>query len=254
MSQSDPFAARNRRSAQGCRPPALTVDTAMDVDMPEPHRLVNGDNLSPWPVSAKSNGSLQPSPIPHHLINQSLNISGGRTATPIYGHFTVNMHPEATMEDDHILPAYPSVPENGDVEKNGEKDWWRRRCLPSPISEDEDALVEQNNNFQSQSLSLPVSPPSADPYSGQTGAWPNISEPTTDDCAQNWKMVHTMEASTAATLRPCASSAASNFSKSAASTNQSSGSKKISFSMGYRADCDKCRRKVPGHYSHIIRS
>lgn len=22
--------------------------------------------------------------------------------------------------------------------------------------------------------------------------------------------------------------------------------------MGYRADCDKCRCKVPGHYSHII--
>jgi hypothetical protein len=21
--------------------------------------------------------------------------------------------------------------------------------------------------------------------------------------------------------------------------------------MGYRADCDKCRRRVPGHYSHI---
>ncbi|KAL4900505.1 hypothetical protein BDW74DRAFT_161530 [Aspergillus multicolor] len=28
--------------------------------------------------------------------------------------------------------------------------------------------------------------------------------------------------------------------------------KRLGFSMGYRADCDKCRRKVPGHYSHII--
>ena len=25
-----------------------------------------------------------------------------------------------------------------------------------------------------------------------------------------------------------------------------------SFSMGYRADCEKCRMKVPGHFSHII--
>ena len=24
--------------------------------------------------------------------------------------------------------------------------------------------------------------------------------------------------------------------------------------MGYRADCDKCRARVPGHYSHIVRS
>lgn len=27
---------------------------------------------------------------------------------------------------------------------------------------------------------------------------------------------------------------------------------KRSFSMGYRADCEKCRMKVPGHFSHIV--
>lgn len=27
---------------------------------------------------------------------------------------------------------------------------------------------------------------------------------------------------------------------------------KRSFSMGYRADCEKCRNQVPGHFSHII--
>ncbi|CZT48261.1 uncharacterized protein RSE6_08934 [Rhynchosporium secalis] len=30
------------------------------------------------------------------------------------------------------------------------------------------------------------------------------------------------------------------------------GGMKRSFSMGYRADCEKCRMKVPGHFSHII--
>jgi hypothetical protein len=29
---------------------------------------------------------------------------------------------------------------------------------------------------------------------------------------------------------------------------------KISFAMGYRVDCEKCQMKVPGHYSHIVRS
>ena len=24
-------------------------------------------------------------------------------------------------------------------------------------------------------------------------------------------------------------------------------------SMGYRADCDKCRARVPGHYTHVLR-
>lgn len=32
----------------------------------------------------------------------------------------------------------------------------------------------------------------------------------------------------------------------------SSGVMKRSFSMGYRADCEKCRQRVPGHFSHII--
>jgi hypothetical protein len=27
---------------------------------------------------------------------------------------------------------------------------------------------------------------------------------------------------------------------------------KKSFTMGYRTDCEKCRNKVPGHFSHII--
>lgn len=30
------------------------------------------------------------------------------------------------------------------------------------------------------------------------------------------------------------------------------GSIKRGFSMGYRSDCEKCRMKVPGHFSHII--
>ncbi|KAL9602746.1 MAG: hypothetical protein Q9219_001589 [cf. Caloplaca sp. 3 TL-2023] len=29
---------------------------------------------------------------------------------------------------------------------------------------------------------------------------------------------------------------------------------KMTISMGYRADCDKCRLKVPGHYNHLIRT
>lgn len=28
---------------------------------------------------------------------------------------------------------------------------------------------------------------------------------------------------------------------------------KASIAMGYRADCEKCQRRVPGHYSHIVR-
>jgi hypothetical protein len=27
---------------------------------------------------------------------------------------------------------------------------------------------------------------------------------------------------------------------------------KRGFSMGYRSDCEKCRMRVPGHFSHVI--
>ncbi|KAL8700726.1 MAG: hypothetical protein Q9201_005295 [Fulgogasparrea decipioides] len=29
---------------------------------------------------------------------------------------------------------------------------------------------------------------------------------------------------------------------------------KMTISMGYRADCDKCRMKVPGHYNHLVQA
>ena len=31
------------------------------------------------------------------------------------------------------------------------------------------------------------------------------------------------------------------------------GKEKVSLSMGYRADCEKCRSRVPGHWSHVVR-
>ena len=42
----------------------------------------------------------------------------------------------------------------------------------------------------------------------------------------------------------------SNTSRRAAVSEQGA---KVSFSMGYRADCEKCRTRVPGHYSHVIK-
>ncbi|KAL5361649.1 hypothetical protein BJX96DRAFT_87290 [Aspergillus floccosus] len=39
---------------------------------------------------------------------------------------------------------------------------------------------------------------------------------------------------------------------SQASTAKLGKKKKAPLAMGFRADCDKCRQKVPGHYSHII--
>ena len=39
----------------------------------------------------------------------------------------------------------------------------------------------------------------------------------------------------------------------AKSSRMSTGGGKTMLSMGYRADCEKCRTRVPGHYNHVIR-
>ncbi|KAI9833181.1 MAG: hypothetical protein M1819_003804 [Sarea resinae] len=37
------------------------------------------------------------------------------------------------------------------------------------------------------------------------------------------------------------------------SSREGEGKGKMVFSMGFRADCEKCRMRVPGHYSHVFR-
>ncbi|KAL1861921.1 hypothetical protein Plec18170_000745 [Paecilomyces lecythidis] len=243
--------AQNGRPSQLVpRPPALELDSAMDLDMAEAHPLAGGDNLSPWPVSARSYGSVQPSPIPQHLINQSLNISGGRTATPIYGHFTVNMNAEAMMEDDPSMPTQASAPGDNSDQSNGEPEWWRRRRLPSPISEDESHMNTGQNH-----TSLPNTPPPGI-TSGTSSSWSVAPKGSESGRGQPFSTASTAT-NTATVLRNRSSFAdlAGNGRESIVNNGGATAEKgKISFSMGYRADCDKCRRRVPGHYSHIIRS
>jgi hypothetical protein len=222
----------------------------MDVDMADPQPTLNGDNLSPWPTNAQTKvcGTLQPSPIPHHLINQSLNISGGRTATPIHGHFTLNMHPERINA--RSIGAQMLAVKSPGPRTEEETDWWRRRRLPSPISEGGDAVVDRMGATETNSdgysgrspfhdnLVWPASPPSMDvDYQTPSDQWSSVPEPNAVGGGPVGR----------ATL-------AGPSHESVTGLNAASGKGKVSFSMGYRADCEKCRLKVPGHYSHIVRS
>ncbi|OKL61627.1 hypothetical protein UA08_03865 [Talaromyces atroroseus] len=233
---------KNAPSSQARRPPTLTLDTAMEVDAAQPSPLPNGDNLSPWPVSAKSRVSshLQPSPIPHHLLSQSLTISGGRISTPIHSHFTLNMNSE--------LMADSSRP-TGTLNPLDESNWWRRRRLPSPISEaggdsPAEPLHDLENPSKETTDNWPDSPSSMD-VDGHAPSTTFLQVPE-----QNLEGV-------AAHLPEFPQSNASSLSavhSETAALNPGPRREKISFSMGYRADCEKCQMKVPGHYSHIVRS
>ncbi|PWY77188.1 hypothetical protein BO94DRAFT_626797 [Aspergillus sclerotioniger CBS 115572] len=101
--------------------------------------------------------------------------------------------------------------------------WWCGQRLPSPVSDDEDAMAISSKDSASDAdmtyLSQPASPPPWDP-----GATADLQPPT--GLADNL----VLGCSPTSVLK-----------------------KKVTFSMGYRADCEKCRHKVPGHYSHIMR-
>jgi hypothetical protein len=245
------------------KPPMLMFDSPMDVDMIDSRPQHSGGSLSPWPLSANGNANttFQRSPIPNHLINQSLSISGGRTATPIYGHFTVNMRPDAMVEDD---PTTLSAPAPAGLDPpTDEIDWWRRRRLPSPISEDEDVLnghietVQMNGNGYLDNIQLDQHPELPEGLSlldserDFTGVWSAAPKSSEMMHSEDLRACDAYEEATVP-VRPCDSSEDIASRDVAAPHAASSAKRKTGISMGYRADCMKCQLKVPGHYSHII--
>ncbi|KAN0076621.1 hypothetical protein V8E54_006763 [Elaphomyces granulatus] len=238
------------------KPPMLMFDSPMDVDMIDSRPLHSGGSLSPWLLNADA---VQHSPIPNRLINESLSISGGRTATPIYGHFTVNMRPDAMVEDS---PLSAPAPASLDPPRD-EIDWWRRRRLPSPISEDEDGLnglaeaVRMNDRGCSDNIQLdqhpelPVGPSLLD--SNFTGVvWSATPKSSKVMYAEDQRAC---DAYREVTMPLRTRNSSEDITGRVANPDAGSSVKgKISFSMGYRADCMKCQLKVPGHYNHIIRS
>lgn len=93
----------------------------------------------------------------------------------------------------------------------------QRRRLPSPISEDESMLFSAN----------PVSP---------SGGIINRLDVRLDGSYSPTQHIPRAE-------RPLAEEAASMQTRT-----------KAKLLMGYRADCEKCRVRVPGHYNHVIRT
>ena len=168
--------------------------------------------------------------------------NGGRIPTPIYGHFTstdVNMdtseaslnsfiHPSARFQLRHNHNVLsPMMSEDGE----SEADWWRRRRLPSPA---ESPIISQR--METDDL---------------TG--PGMMEALSFDNIQT----HNSEMIDETNPSPPLSSCSSRGSKGHAmferrSDTSSEAPRKGKLVMGFRADCEKCQKHVPGHYSHIV--
>lgn len=247
---------RPGKTSPSRRPPMLTVDTAMDIDMVVPPPLISGDSLSPWPASVnrKGNPSLQASPIPHHLINQSLTISGGRTATPIYDHFTVNMRPERMQEEPQTAGTLVSTTRS-QLLQTQESLWWQRRRLPSPISEGGDVVSEHKTETMDTRKDAREFPDKD--RSDKKSDWLNLESSMEVDGQEQsapWLTVPRRMTEQSAHSHSSTSELTPATNPAAVGQNLAPTKSKTSFTMGYRADCEKCRLKVPGHYSHIVRS
>ncbi|OGM40184.1 hypothetical protein ABOM_010980 [Aspergillus bombycis] len=195
-------------------------NTAMDIDHDRDMLPPSGDRAQyPWPPSARGNEDIQPSPIPHSLVNQYLTISERHAATSTYGYF-----PPTTSDHDSTLStrSHGATPPCFDIQR-----------LPSPISDGEDAMASIKDTASDVDMAYNPSRPAS--FSPSTWIGTERSSPNMQEA------IPSLMESAKDTLSESKPKSVSN-------------KKKITISMGFRADCEKCRCKVPGHYSHIIRA
>ncbi|KAA8642134.1 uncharacterized protein ATNIH1004_011075 [Aspergillus tanneri] len=168
---------------------------------------------SSQPIVSDHDGNVQPSPIPNSLINQSLTLSERQELWATVATGTEDQEPAFSVYNGQ---------ESGEIHNHT---LWCDQRLPSPISDCGDVFRSSKESVGGISMMHDKSHP--------TSFLPS------DECnPTSQQYIPSIETPTEAPSTP----------KSNTNPN-----KKIIFSMGFRADCDKCHRKVPGHYSHINR-
>jgi len=199
-------------SAHGQRPPALQLSP------PAKHfsGLAGGDQLSPWWTNEHR---AQPSPIPHGMVNRSLNLSATPSAlsTPVY---FLAQQPVADQPQPDI-----NMVEDVSFHKEEQPSIHPPVRFPSPVSDD-DATMASGPKTPTDDMDMAYSqrPSPAHGFRSSTSPARQYSQQTVGGPMCQ-----------AARIAP-------------------SQRKRPALVMGYRADCEKCRCRVPGHYSHILRT
>lgn len=171
------------------------------------------------------------SPIPQPFQMERLARDGTRIATPIYSHFN---------HADSSAPVRSSATTSTtffsqDLSSTSHSLFHRRRALPSPISEDE-SMNSPTTMTGSMLRRLNMN--------HHTSSHPNNHTPvTTPDSPMPKTLVgDAMMATGEPSIRE---------QRRGAIVGGPQG--KAILSMGFRSDCEKCRQKVPGHWSHVLR-
>lgn len=155
------------------------------------------------------------------MVNHSLNISGAPTAVPAPGSFPIpSSIANGSQPDQHVM-------EDVAFHRVGSP----TARLPSPVSDDDDATMGSGYKTPTEDADMTYSPCQTSPVHG----FHQNAVPSTEAAGQYSQQTHA-DLMKHAALSPSALR------------------KKPALVMGYRADCEKCRCRVPGHYSHIVRT
>ncbi|KAH9872076.1 hypothetical protein J1614_006337 [Plenodomus biglobosus] len=204
-----------------------SADFDMDMDEDDSHIRSQSSEL---PELGASNTFMRPAMLKPSLFNSNSANNTGRVATPIHptfkrgglnGGYSMSdsieaMNTSSSNLNSHILSRQQPPAWKGQKQ---EADNDRNRRMPSPISEDEDIPDTPTAFTQSQ-----------------------LSRLSFSSNANPADQMDTEQTSTSLGLPPTPRGRK----RSGALTGVGR------FSMGYRDDCEKCRQRVQGHYSHFL--
>ena len=167
--------------------------------------------------------------------------NGGRIPTPIYGHFTstdVNMdtseaalnsfiHPAARFQLRHCHNVLsPMMSEDSE----SEADWWLRRRLPSPAESPTMSQRMETDDLTS----------------------PGMMDALSFDNVRNHDSGMDEETNPSPPLSYTSKGSKGHAMFERRSDPGPDAPRKGKLLMGFRADCEKCQKRVPGHDSHIV--
>ncbi|EDU51134.1 hypothetical protein A1F94_009648 [Pyrenophora tritici-repentis] len=190
-----------------------------DMDMDEDDFDVRSQPPESPALYSSTNSFMRPAMLQSSLFNSEPSPSNGRLPTPIHATFKRGgmngLGYPMSGSAGGLRTSDPSMQAPPPTWKSSrqEKEEDRSRRMPSPISEDDDIPDTPTALTQSQLSRLSVS----HDYM-ETEESSNLVPPITPRTRK----------------------------RSGALTGMGR------FSMGYRDDCEKCRQRVPGHYSHYL--
>ena len=264
-SEDDDYFSSTRRTSQHKSLAYQATQTMqVDYDPDLDSDLDMADSQPPEsPVWTKGDSSptVSPTTCPTLRAPRLLPNERTRIPTPIYGYFPLlepsAMAISAPFSRNATITTTFATQSNNPTSQN-QPFFLNRRSLPSPISEDEamDSPTTMTGsmlhrlNMNHHAFPKP-SPASKEQISDSM----DINEPTPASSPSEDAMAETpmsfRHQTQNETIRDARRGAVTNLNTLSQTHQQQHG--KMTLSMGFRADCEKCRERVPGHWSHVLR-